>query len=589
MNRRSSRDEKFSIDQARAMSSDVLDVSSFAEGLLNEGSDDLNVRTSLDSDPAWEMVDKGTRGNYRPRLAMIVVPTMLFFFNIFMTLTLQVQIQISLVCAALQDGENCDSAAVSSKTGMIALTSKLAATIPSLLVSGFYASIANRYGRKIAMICPAIGHFCSASVLLLLAWADASDSISLSVGTIFWFSMLGAIFEGISGSFATYQMAVFSYASDITRDDKAKRGTLFSLLEAAVFFSKTVAPLAGGFWAQRFDFVVPIFSCVVACALTIIWCAFMMVEVREPDNNAKVQWNPFRSFRNVGLLLGLTAVQIESEGEIQGEKEKKGKMEITDQGERASDEGGTRECGRTKCVYPTNPMFYVSSAFFLYFSTFMSNTAIFFLFIERTHAWGPQLIGIYEALEGGFSFLGMVLVPFAVLRLFGGYIDIVMVLCGYLSRTALNLQLALASTDIGVMLAPSWLLFAAVVTPRSRAVISRCLSNEHQADALSGFAAVQGLSNFVTPLYMYVYTTTVYNTPSTIYFVYAGCTAVGALTLAFAICTPSVLRNIPGAEAILAVSAPEKTKLAVNGNPLLSLLHSDESEDDRTTPLLSED
>ena len=37
------------------------------------------------------------KNRYRPRLAMIVVPSVLFFISVFLTLTLSVQIQISLV------------------------------------------------------------------------------------------------------------------------------------------------------------------------------------------------------------------------------------------------------------------------------------------------------------------------------------------------------------------------------------------------------------------------------------------------------------------------------------------------------------
>ena len=231
---------------------------------------------------------------------------------------------------------------MSSKTGTIALASKLAGTIPSFLVSGFYASVANRYGRKVAMICPAIGLFCSSTVLFFMAWVEADDSKTLSVEGIFWYSLLGGAFEGVLGSFSAFQMGAFSYASDITRDDKAQRGAVFSMLEASVFFAKTIAPLAGGFYAQYYNFVVPMLTAVVMCLLVILWCLFVMLELCGPDYSVQIRWNPWRSFRNVGLLLGLTAVELRVERDRENSKE--------------GLEEGTSSSSSVKC-YPSSPLF----------------------------------------------------------------------------------------------------------------------------------------------------------------------------------------------------------------------------------------
>ena len=179
----------------------------------------------------------------------------------------------------------------------------------------------------------------------------------------------------------------------------------------------------------------------------------------------------------------MTSVQIVSEREKGLKEEIK---EINEGQEKQAEEEGAIGSATNKC-YSTNPMVYVTAAFFLFFSTCMSNNSTFFFFITRTKVRALNLIGIYEALEGFCSFLGMVIMPFVIKWLFGGYIDIVMILWAYVSRIAFYLQLALASTNLMVMFATAWLLFAAVVTPRSRAVISRCVSQEHQADALSGF------------------------------------------------------------------------------------------------------
>ena len=588
-------EDGFQKDQARAVSTDLTDVPGMTERLLGLGIGENteesfgDERTSFDSDLSFSTLGKEHQKNrYRPRLAMIVFPSTIFFMVVFISLTMSVQVQVHLVCQAMQGGDDCGSAEVIAETGRINLVARLVSTIPSFLLSGFYASVSNRYGRKAAMIMPAIGFFVDISILLMLAWADGNNH-DMSLGKIFWFTLLGSAINGFSGGFSTYQMSSFSYASDITRDDKAKRGTIYSLLEASLFFAKTVAPLGAGFYAQRYGFVGPLFVAVILCVVVILWCMFMITEMRGPDYSIKLRWNPGRTFRNLALLWGTTV-------KVENEKVERRLLDV-DGGDSDTVTTGTTISSTSnsnsaeKC-YPTSPMPYVSAAFFLFFATYMGNTSIFILFVKHQFQWGPQLIGIYDACEGAFSFLSMIVVPWAVLKIFGQYIDILWIMFAYFCRTVHYTLIGLAPNTTQIFAIVPLLLFASIITPRSRAVISQCVSADQQADVLSGFAALQGLSNFAAPLFVYGYTVTVFTMPYLIYLVFAGLCALSFFAILFVVRTPSILVRVPGA-ATWIKSAPHKKKpyLSVNRNPLLARLDDlspqDDEDNDRSTPLLT--
>ena len=73
-----------------------------------DGDEDDDSRASEDDEsPTQQLM-------YRPRLGMVVLPSIVFFMSIFILIPASVQLQLAMVCGVMQGGIDCNSAAVSS-------------------------------------------------------------------------------------------------------------------------------------------------------------------------------------------------------------------------------------------------------------------------------------------------------------------------------------------------------------------------------------------------------------------------------------------------------------------------------------------
>ena len=183
---------------------------------------------------------------FRIQLVKLICSSTIFYLILFLTAPIAVQLAYQIICDNIEEDDTmCDSSDVSSLTSRTLLYVGLANNVPAFFVSGFYASAADRYGRKVAMHLPTFGYSVYVSMLLFMSITRTTGGrVTTTQCLIYNFIGLGSL--GLSGSFATYQMALFSYAADITREREDRRGTVYSLLEASLFFSKTIGPLCCG-------------------------------------------------------------------------------------------------------------------------------------------------------------------------------------------------------------------------------------------------------------------------------------------------------------------------------------------------------
>ena len=84
---------------------------------------------------------------YQRKLWLLIGASTAFYLVLFLTVPMAVQLMYAIVCDNIQGGEDCDSSAVSSRVASINIGLGLCNNIPSFLLSGFYASMADRYGR----------------------------------------------------------------------------------------------------------------------------------------------------------------------------------------------------------------------------------------------------------------------------------------------------------------------------------------------------------------------------------------------------------------------------------------------------------
>ena len=102
------------------------------------------------------------------------------------------------------------------------------------------------------------------------------------------------------------------------------------------------------------------------CALCFFFNLFVLPESskgRFPDYNSPLVFDPFKTFRNVGLLFE-----------------------------------------KWNSVLP-----WTALSFFLFFVSYMGNNEIIILFVKQKFGWGPALIGYYEASDALTQAFGMIL------------------------------------------------------------------------------------------------------------------------------------------------------------------------------------
>ena len=414
---------------------------------------------------------------YRPRLAWIVVPSCLYFLALFVTVPIAVQVLVAVVCESMQE-EDCNSSRVSSRASVINLYFSLCATVPSFLLSGLYGSVADVYGRKICILIPFFGYLGYTCALLYVDAYRPAYYLPLFLGS--------ALLVGLTGSFAAFQMAVFSYAADITQRNavtRSRRGVVYSLLESCLFFAKIVGPLSAGLWAQAYGFRVPLGVAVFLCCAGIAW-SIAMPESLPPtaaSRRSPVEFDPFKTLRNLWLITA---------------------------------EGGW-----------TSPVPFLSAAFLLYFASYMGNQQISLLYVKHRFGWSPQIIGYYDSTEGIVQMLSMVAVPWLITRALGRYVDQWWLLVGYLFRAAHFFLYGMAQNTQTIFAIAVLLIFCGPLTPRTRSIISNAASAKMQASVLSAFSALQSLAQFAAPGFSAGYSVTVFACPGAMYFV------LGALTL----------------------------------------------------------
>jgi len=223
--------------------------------------------------------------------------------------------------------------------------------VPAFMLSGFYASVTDRYGRKWGMLTPFLGYMVYVSILLYITLRPPETLEQTTLITSF-----AAFFLGLSGSFATFQMASFAYAADITVAKVEERGYVFSLIECCLFLAKIVGPIGAGAWAQKFGFIEPLaFSLILAFSGAVFVC-FLPEKPRPQDPPPPLTFNPFSTVMNLYLLFQSFL----------------------------------------------SPLPFLSFAFFLYFASYMGGQQIVLLYLKHQFCWGPAEIGYYDTAEGKY-------------------------------------------------------------------------------------------------------------------------------------------------------------------------------------------
>lgn len=157
-----------------------------------------------------------------------------------------------------------------------------------MIVIIFAGSICDRHGRKLPMIIVLAGF-----VLFALVYTLTAINPSWPVEVLY----AATLAVDITGTWAVFNMAVYSYLSDITAiKSRTKR---MGWLDAIWYSGGPIGTWMGGWIYQSFGYVT-VFS--ISAALWLICIFYVIFIVREsidPVDNNQSKENPFRSVREM--------------------------------------------------------------------------------------------------------------------------------------------------------------------------------------------------------------------------------------------------------------------------------------------------
>lgn len=297
-----------------------------------------------------------------------VLPTTVFYFVVlFGSAPLFTQIVIKEVC--YQKGyadDDCDGADVSASASIYVAINSICLYLPTILTTGPYGAIANRYGRKPVLISSSLG---------MTALVAGYLFIDL-VRTEYFYAVTALVnlICGLTGGYSSFIMGIFSYAADTTAHDIDLRKQSYPVTEACIFIPKLFCPVLAGLWAASYGFTLPLLAGVVFGLAGTAWVCFIpeSLPLDSPCRDVPLSLNPLSTLVNIAFLF------------------------------------------KQKPVSGRSPIPFISVAFSMAFACYVGFAQVFVLYAKHKFNWGPDLLGYYDGLDGGISAFSMLCFPAVV-------------------------------------------------------------------------------------------------------------------------------------------------------------------------------
>lgn len=127
---------------------------------------------------------------------------------------------------------------VQAKVARLSATLSTTMGILSCLVTGWWGSFCDRYGRRVGLVASIVGLLLTELVFIITA-----NFVDYLPGN-YWFLLTGFVIEGLLGSMPAGFAANHAYVADTT--DPPSRSRMFSLALGLIFVGFAVGPLIGG-------------------------------------------------------------------------------------------------------------------------------------------------------------------------------------------------------------------------------------------------------------------------------------------------------------------------------------------------------
>jgi MFS family permease len=168
-------------------------------------------------------------------LAMISVPSLLFCMGLFVTYPLTGLIFVDIICGKDGSGvdDDCSSVDISQKASTVMFYGTLSGDIPSIFLLGIYSGLADKFGRRVALMLPAIGYLVYFGGIFAIALFKPDQYILVFC--------ICSFFSGCCGNYGTFMMGMFAYLADITLPKE--RASKYSILGDNCVLSTLTAAL----------------------------------------------------------------------------------------------------------------------------------------------------------------------------------------------------------------------------------------------------------------------------------------------------------------------------------------------------------
>lgn len=167
------------------------------------------------------------------------------------------------------DNPQCRIPEVQSLVAKFNLYQNLLSGLFAAIVAPHLGALSDRYGRKKVMLFGSLGGFVMEIVTIIVG--THPDTIS-----VYWI-LLGALLDGLCGSFTTGMALAFAYASDCTAPED--RNKAFGYFHGTLFIGVAFGPLISGFLMKAAGTVLIAFYLALGCHCYFI--IFLMLAVPE--------------------------------------------------------------------------------------------------------------------------------------------------------------------------------------------------------------------------------------------------------------------------------------------------------------------
>src|SRR5271170_6643794 len=145
----------------------------------------------------------------------------------------------------------------------------------SAITTGKYGALSDRRGRRLVIMIALCGTMLNDTIVILMAkyWRKLGLE----------FFLVGAILDGMFGSFTTTMAATNAYVADCTTPER--RAVSFAYIQSVFFLGIAVGPVIGGILITRTGSVVTLFYCALAVHVSFaLFILFLIPESVTPEH-----------------------------------------------------------------------------------------------------------------------------------------------------------------------------------------------------------------------------------------------------------------------------------------------------------------